>query len=359
MLHYRYVGYHDWVRPTWSASLMGITNRGCYRYMDDLLHLEACTPTRQQVCWPRGPSPVEPNCLSRLLQNHPNRQFASYVVCGFSDGFHIGFAYNNARLRSRNENRQSSLANPEVITNHITAELEKGRLVGPVVESLMAAIQVNPIGLVPKGHRTRRWRVIVHLSAPNHFVVNDDISEELSSFSYTSLDDVVDLIRRLGTGTQLVKMDLKDAYRIVPIHPDDNHLLGISWNGAIYVDRALPFGLRTAPKIFTAVANALAWALHSRGVRFVLHYLDEFLIIEAPNSPKAMQAAHYTTATFAELGVPVASHKTEGPSTCVTFLGILIDTVAGQLRFTARKAAAHSGPSTLLVAGSSPQTQGA
>ena len=48
------------------------------------------------------------------------------------------------------------------------------------------------------------------------------------------------------------KLDIKLAYRLVPVHPQDRYLLGV---GAYYVDAALPFGLRSAPKIFTAVAD--------------------------------------------------------------------------------------------------------
>ena len=38
-----------------------------------------------------------------------------------------------------------------------------------------------------------------------------------------------------------------------------------------------------------------------------------------------------------ELGVPIAEHKTDGPTTCLVFLGIEIDTVAGQLRLPGEK----------------------
>ena len=37
------------------------------------------------------------------------------------------------------------------------------------------------------------------------------------------------------------------------------------------------------------------------------------------------------------LGVPLAAHKREGPSTCLTFLGIEIDSVARELRLPADK----------------------
>ena len=59
-----------------------------------------------------------------------------------------------------------------------------------------------------------------------------------------------------------MKMDLKDAYRIGPVHPEDYHLLGVSWEGHTYVDRALLFGLCSAPKVFNAVAEFLSWVLH-------------------------------------------------------------------------------------------------
>ena len=48
----------------------------------------------------------------------------------------------------------------------------------------------------------------------------------------------------------MVKADIKEAYRMVPIHPQDQPLLGIMWEDSLYIDKTLPFGLRLAPKIF-------------------------------------------------------------------------------------------------------------
>ena len=72
------------------------------------------------------------------------------------------------------------------------------------------------------------------------------------------MDQALLFIQELGRGTLLAKCDLKCAYRMVPVHPDDQHLLGISWRGSTYSDTAPPFGLRSAPKVFSAVANTLA-----------------------------------------------------------------------------------------------------
>ena len=85
--------------------------------------------------------------------------------------------------------------------------------------------------------------MIVDLSSPTNHSVNDSISKELCSLVYASVDDAVERILQLGRGTKLVKLDIQSSYRIVPVHPHDQHLLAITWEGKTYIDRALPFGL--------------------------------------------------------------------------------------------------------------------
>lgn len=86
-------------------------------------------------------------------------------------------------------------------------------------------------------------------------------SAKLCSLSYVRVDDIVPVIQRLGQGTLLAKLDVQAAYRTVPVHPDDRHLLGMVWKEGIYIDTTLPFGLRSAPKIFNSVADALEWVM--------------------------------------------------------------------------------------------------
>ena len=117
-----------------------------------------------------------------------------------------------------------------------------------------------------------------------------------------------------------------------PMHPDDYHLLGITWNGHTYLDRALPFGLRSAPKIFSAVADFIAWVLHQNGIAHQLHYLDDFLLLGAPHSEEAHRALETVLNVLRTLGIPIAVHKTEGPDTVLVFLGIDVDTTNFELR---------------------------
>ena len=79
----------------------------------------------------------------------------------------------------------------------------------------------------------------------------------------------------------MAKLDIKEAYRIVPIYPQDQPLLSVMWEDSelVYIDKTLPFGLRSAPKIFLAITDAIQWILNQKGVRNIIHYLDEYVAI--------------------------------------------------------------------------------
>ena len=76
---------------------------------------------------------------------------------------------------------------------------------------------------------------------------------------YPSIGVAIERTLQVGPAILLSKLDIKDAYRIVPVHPDDWPLLGMRWKGQYYVDTTLSFGFRSAPKLFTALADALVW----------------------------------------------------------------------------------------------------
>jgi len=171
--------------------------------------------------------------------------------------------------------------------------------------------------------------------------VNDGIEKELCSLSYASVENAMRICLIRGRGCQLTKLDVEAAYRIVPVHPDDHPTLGLRWKGQVFLDTALPFGLRSAHKIFNAVADGLHWVLESVGLE-VLYYVDDFLLFEAPvgqvrqDEPQEI-AREQVMATCAELGIPVAVGKTVGPTTVLTFWGIEFDTAKLVVRLPMEK----------------------
>ena len=104
--------------------------------------------------------------------------------------------------------------------------------------------------------------------------------------AYISVDNIAECVLALGRDALLAKSDVKQAYRQIPVHPDDRVLLGMAWRGQYFVDATLPFGLHSAPLIFSAVADALEWVVRRAGVQFIFHYIDDFIIVGPAASPQ-------------------------------------------------------------------------
>ena len=269
-------------------------------------------------------SPLVVDAWRQALASHPDTVFASYIVSGLSRGFRIGYDYIKAKARRSRRNMKTAKANAAVIDSYLQEECAAARISCPD-EDRAAEAHVSPMGVIPKAHQPGRWRLIVDLSSPRSASVNDGISSNLCSLSYVSMDVAARKICELRTGAMMAKLDIQSAYRHIPVHTDDRHLLGIAWKSKVYLDRALPFGLRSAPKIFSAVADALMWIMSYRGMRAGIHYLDDFLIFGRLQESECDENLAKALSICNELGVPVTTNKLEGPTTCLTFSGLQLD----------------------------------
>ena len=314
--------------------------RGEYAYTRDLLRLDSRRASTTLAEIPmelqRVQTPLRVREWERSLVAHPDKEFCNYLVRGITEGFRVGFRYSSCSCTRAKSNMQSAVSNPKVVEEYLAKEVEKGRVVGPLELDTLPGVHVSRFGVIPKSHRPGEWRLIVDLSHPEGASVNDGIEPELCSLSYTSVDEAVRRIRARGRGTLMAKLDVESAYRMVPVHPTDRPLLGMVWKGRLYIDSALPFGLRSAPKIFNSLADAIQWILEQQGVE-VIHYLDDFLIFGDPESQECKLALETVKALCARLGVPIALHKTEGPTCRLTFLGIELDSESCTLRLPVEK----------------------
>jgi hypothetical protein len=80
--------------------------------------------------------------------------------------------------------------------------------------------------------------------------VNDNIQPEYGAIQYVRFDDIVDSILAAGRGCCILKWDVKDTFRIIPVAPSQHWLLGFQWQERFYHETVLSFGLRTAPVLF-------------------------------------------------------------------------------------------------------------
>ena len=310
--------------------------QGHYVYMEDLLRMEMNSsksifqlPARAMAL----SSPLRTAEWKSQLSTFPDPRFYHFILRGLSIGFRIGFNGSQA-CQPAKRNMRSAYEHPDVVKKYLEREVLFKRMFPLTTEETATEprIQVSPFGVIPKRGKEGKWRLIVDLSTPSGRSVNNGVTQDVCSISYTSVDIAVKLIQSMGLGTLMAKMDLKEAYRNIPVHPADRHLLAVQWNSITFLDGALPFGLRSAPKLFSAVADGLLWIFFNHSIQPAIHYLDDFLFLGPPGESACRSSLQKALQLCNELGVPVAVEKPEGPATTITFLAIEIDSQAGQLR---------------------------
>ena len=249
---------------------------------------------------------------------HPDREFVAWLIDGMERGVRIGYDYSRGVGGRVGKNMRSVLKHPQPIDQYVQGEIAAGPIVrlGDVdhdafqTPTSASMLHISRIGVIPKPHQPGKWRLITDLSSPKGGSVNDGVSPGLCSVSYASVDDAVRCVMSLGKGALLAKFDIASAYRIIPVHPEDRRLLGVRWRGKLLADGALPFGLRSAPKLFTAVANALLWIIGRHGGSHAMHYLDDFLVLGPPNSSGCSRSLEISLELCRALGVPISDRLT-------------------------------------------------
>ena len=233
----------------------------------------------------------------------------------------MGFYGNLADLQPCKQNLISVREHPEVVQEYLKQKVMAGRIieVGDLRQAQALGIHCSPFGVIPKKGRAGRW---MDLSSPDGHSINDGISRELSSLSYMSVDDVTAEVVQRGKGKLMAKMDIKQAYRNIPV---DRVLLGMHWQGRVFVDGCLPFGLRSAPLLFTAVGDLLQWVMERRGVSWLGHYIDDFVMLGDPGAVDCRDHLQIMKAVCEESGMPTQPEKEEGPTTVLSFLGMELD----------------------------------
>lgn len=267
-----------------------------------------------------------------------------WIAKGFEQGFDIGINREQIKSGARDgfpslqngviklgENLASAKQWPEAVRKKLAEELEKGRLMGPLKTVPFQTCVISPIGVVPK-KEPGKFRLIHHLSYPKGNSVNEAIDKEDKTVYYPSVDDAIESILAGGKDVWLAKTDIKSAFRIVPVHPEYYSALGIMWEGEYYFDRCLPMGCATSCKIFTEISNCLVELFYSSPESSkCINVLDDFLFIGSTKQG-TKQALRTFLELCAQIGVPIADEKTEGPEKSITFLGIEIDAGSQEVR---------------------------
>ncbi|XP_041922810.1 uncharacterized protein LOC121686960 [Alosa sapidissima] len=275
-------------------------------------------------------TPINVPALSHFLSSHPDPSFVNFLITGLSQGFRVG-VLSPLRTSYVARNLLSALSEPLTVSSLLAREVNKGYVVGPFSSPPFSPFRVNSIGVTTRKHSGKK-RLIFDMSSPHServASVNECIPLYPFSLYYASVDNAAHLIKIAGQGAWLSKADITDAFKVMPIHPSEWPLFWVKWESKFYFAVRLTFGCRSSPHIFNCLSEALCWILlNVYKLPFVLHLLDDFLLIDFPSAKTSVLDT--LRQTFSTIGVPLSEEKTVGPLTSLEFLGIMLDSVKMQ-----------------------------
>ena len=136
-----------------------------------------------------------------------------------------------------------------------------------------------------------------------------------------------------GKGSHIGRSDFTAAFRNLGVCPRDWPLLIMKARSPLdsqwyyFVDKCLPFGSSISCAMFQAVSDAIAHIMQVKNGKELVNYLDDFLFVAL-----LRWVCNQHLQTFLdvcqEINFPVSKEKTFKATTCLTFLGMLLNTIS-------------------------------
>ncbi|XP_053114316.1 uncharacterized protein LOC128328210 [Hemicordylus capensis] len=231
------------------------------------------------------------------------------------------------RGRGNNRSRASNFNNSRDIKNlsskrELMAEaighLLQIQVIEPVPELEFGHGVYSLLFLVPK--KDDSWRAILDLKRLNRFV-------RKRTFHMETLKSIK---RAVHQGDWLFSIDLSEAYLHVPVHPRCRRYLRFAYSHQHFQYRALPFGLSSAPRVFTKMMVAVIAHVRQQGVH-AYPYLDDILV-RSVNQQRALHDVSLTVQVLEDHGFVINESKSQlCPTQILQHLGVVFNTVVASV----------------------------
>ena len=149
---------------------------------------------------------------------------------------------------------------------------------------------ISPVFLTPK--QTGGYRMVLNLKRLYKYIVN-------STFKMENLANILPLLK---PNEWAASIDLTDAYLHVPIARSAQHL-GFAVGNKFHQYRALPFGLTSAPRIFTRIVQEIVAHLREKGIKIFVY----LIVVDSAN--KLHRHIHVTINLVTNVGFLINYEK--------------------------------------------------
>ena len=231
-------------------------------------------------------TPILPNRLNELLNEHPNRPLVESIIHGFQHGFWPFANVDDPKLQPagivNGRNGPPDLDEESVLflRQQRDTEMELRRYSPSFGTSLLPGMVAQPIFTVPKKGSSKLRLVNDHSAGLNS--LNSLIPAEGGFVILDNLSDLAMNIRSTMASNGgrhpclLWKSDVSQAYRHIPMHPRWQVRQASLINGHYHIDRCAVFGNHASGRIWCIFFSLVCWvAIHKFGIADMLHYVDD------------------------------------------------------------------------------------
>ena len=190
-------------------------------------------------------------------------------------------------------NSPSLLQHPEAYHEMVANELRKGRYIGPCtrleVEALIGPFQSSPLSWVPKPGKPGKFRAVHNFSFPRSPTptvtsINAAIDADRYPCTWGTFDTICFITHNLPPGSQAAIRDVAEAYRTIPITPDQ-------WPGLVVklldedefaINICNNFGLTSAGGVYGEIGDATLDIFRTQGIGPISKWVDDHIFFRIP-----------------------------------------------------------------------------
>lgn len=205
-------------------------------------------------------------------------------------------------------------SNPPFSKKEMATAISKLQSLGAISQCVDCADQfISPIFLIPKSDGSQRF--ILNLKKLNKFITKQ----------HFKMEDIRTATKLIFKKAFMCSIDLKEAYFLVPIHTDYKKYLRFRLDDKLFEFNCLPFGLSSAPFVFTKLLKPVLTELRRQG-HTIVAYLDDLLCINN-NYWSCLSTANSVIDILEKLGFVINYEKSVLiPSKHCRYLGMIINT---------------------------------
>ena len=260
---------------------------------------------------------------------YPHIHILQFIEFGFPLGL-----WSDAFLEPSIKNHSSSYTYHTHVDKFVETELAKLGVTGPFDSSPWDDVMISPMMTSHKKPNSRRtvFDASFGLYSLNKNTPQKSYHETEYEFTFPKIDDLADIIAKLGPGCFLWKRDLSRFFLQLKIDPYEYDKLGFVWREKLFLFVSFVWGCRHAGYAGQWLTSAVSFIQSHLGLEltnsffYCLNYADDFAGAE-----KTEDRAELSFATLgkllADVGLSESLSKATRPATTMTYLGVSFNTL--------------------------------